>query len=105
MCFIKKSSIFIYSVPYILFSSYHFCLEVQGLLDPQHIERCQDRAQVMLRDHVTNCQPDQPVRFGKLLLLLPEMKRISSKVLEEILYQQNLGTFNFETLLADLFKP
>jgi len=54
----------------------------------------------MLRDHLVDCKPDQPVRFGKLLLMLPEMKRISPKVIEEILYQQNFGTLNLHTLLV-----
>ncbi|XP_066913806.1 photoreceptor-specific nuclear receptor-like [Clytia hemisphaerica] len=91
---------FIYLKSVVLFKP-----EVPGLLDPRHIERCQDRAQIMLRDHVVACTPEQPARFGKLLLLLPEVKRITPKTIEEILYQQNLGTFSFDTLLADLFKP
>ena len=76
-------------------------------MDPIHIERCQDRAQIMLRNHVIKCSSarDQPARFGKLLLLLPEVKKISPKTIEEILFQQNLGTLSFETILTDLFTP
>lgn len=58
----------------------------------------------MLRDHVIAYQSNQPARFGKLLLLLPEIKHVTAKTLEEMLFQQSMGTFSFETLLADLFK-
>ncbi|XP_057290367.1 photoreceptor-specific nuclear receptor-like [Hydractinia symbiolongicarpus] len=90
---------FIYLKSVVLFKS-----EVHGLLDAHHIEKCQDRAQIMLRDHVIAYQSNQPARFGKLLLLLPEIKHVTAKTLEEMLFQQSMGTFSFETLLADLFK-
>ena len=74
------------------------------MLDSRHIGRCQDRAQIMLRDHVVAYIADQPARFGKLLLLLPEIKRISPKTLEDILCNNSEGQFSFEAVLADLFK-
>ena len=78
--------------------------ESPGISDPRHIERCQDRAQIMLRDHVAIHRADQPARFGKLLLLLPEIRRVSPRTFEEVLFRQAMGHMSFEALLADIFK-
>ena len=91
-------------VTFLICYLFQFFLEVRGLHDYHHIERCQDRAQIMLRDHVVTYLSDQPARFGKLLLLLPEIRRVSPKTIEEVLFRQTMASFSFESLLADLFK-
>lgn len=84
---------------------YHLqSIDSRGLRDPHHIESCQDQAQVMLGDHIRHNFRDQKQRFGKLILLLPAMRGISTKTLEDVFFRQTIGPVSIETLLADLFK-
>ena len=76
----------------------------RGLRDPHHVESCQDQAQVMLGDHTRHNFRDQKQRFGKLILLLPALRGISTKTLEDVFFRQTIGPVSIETLLADLFK-
>ena len=86
------------------YTYFHYFIEAPGLYDATHIERCQDRAQIMLRDFVTSNYSEQPARFGKLLLLLPEIKKVSGKTLEDTLLKHFNNSFSFESFVNDLFQ-
>ncbi|XP_065065012.1 photoreceptor-specific nuclear receptor-like isoform X2 [Rhopilema esculentum] len=81
-----------------------FKYDSRGLRDPHHVESCQDQAQVMLGDHIRHNFREQKQRFGKLILLLPALRGISPKTLEDVFFRQTIGPVSIETLLADLFK-
>ena len=86
------------------YTYFHYFIEAPGLYDATHIERYQDRAQIMLRDFVTSNYSEQPARFGKLLLLLPEIKKVSGKTLEDTLLKHFNNSFSFESFVNDLFQ-
>eukprot|EP00794_Sanderia_malayensis_P018816 gene18816-20712_t len=81
-----------------------FKYDSRGLREPHHVENCQDQAQIMLADHIHHHFKDQKQRFGKLILLLPSLRCISNKTLEDVFFRQTIGPISIETLLADLFK-
>lgn len=52
--------------------------------DPIQVENLQDQAQVMLHQHIRNQQPQRPARFGRLLLILPLLRQVTSFRLEHL---------------------
>uniref|UniRef100_A0A8C8RGQ6 Nuclear receptor subfamily 2 group E member 3 n=1 Tax=Pelusios castaneus TaxID=367368 RepID=A0A8C8RGQ6_9SAUR len=78
--------------------------ETRGLKDPEQVENLQDQSQVMLDQHNRTHYPTQPVRFGKLLLLLPSLRFISSDRIELLFFRRTIGNTPMEKLLCDMFK-
>ncbi|XP_047397128.1 photoreceptor-specific nuclear receptor isoform X2 [Sciurus carolinensis] len=78
--------------------------ETRGLKDPEHVEALQDQSQVMLSQHSKAHHPSQPVRFGKLLLLLPSLRFITSERIELLFFRKTIGNTPMEKLLCDMFK-
>ncbi|XP_070568523.1 nuclear receptor subfamily 2 group E member 1-like [Ptychodera flava] len=81
-----------------------FKSETHGLRDPHQVETLQDQAQVMLGDYLRNQHPRQPVRFGKLLLMLPAIRGISARTLELLFFRDTIGSIQIERLLCDMFQ-
>ncbi|XP_074863048.1 photoreceptor-specific nuclear receptor [Carettochelys insculpta] len=78
--------------------------ETRGLKDPEQVENLQDQSQAMLDQHNRTHYPGQPVRFGKLLLLLPSLRFISSERVERLFFRRTIGNTPMEKLLCDMFK-
>ncbi|KAJ3593211.1 hypothetical protein NHX12_005547 [Muraenolepis orangiensis] len=78
--------------------------ETRGLKDPEQVENLQDQSQVMLGQHVRSHYPTQPARFGKLLLLLPSLRFVSSERIELLFFHRTIGNTPMEKLLCDMFK-
>lgn len=51
-----------------------------GLSDVAHIESLQEKSQCALEEYCRSQYPNQPTRFGKLLLRLPSLRTVSSQV-------------------------
>lgn len=51
-----------------------------GLSDVAHIETLQEKSQCALEEYCRGQYPNQPTRFGKLLLRLPSLRTVSSQV-------------------------
>ena len=51
-----------------------------GLSDVSHIESLQEKSQCALEEYCRTQYPNQPTRFGKLLLRLPSLRTVSSQV-------------------------
>lgn len=51
-----------------------------GLSDVTHIESLQEKSQCALEEYCRGQYPNQPTRFGKLLLRLPSLRTVSSQV-------------------------
>lgn len=75
-----------------------------GLKDPEQVESTQDQAQLMLGEYVRAQCPTQLARFGRLLLLLPALRRISTKEIEELFFKKTIGAVPIERLLSDMMK-
>ena len=92
--------VFIYNHIFICTISLAAC----GLKDPEQVESTQDQAQLMLGEYVRAQCPTQLARFGRLLLLLPALRRISAKEIEDLFFKKTIGTVPIERLLSDMFK-
>uniref|UniRef100_A0A3P9NCE2 Nuclear receptor subfamily 2, group F, member 1a n=1 Tax=Poecilia reticulata TaxID=8081 RepID=A0A3P9NCE2_POERE len=63
-----------------------FTSDACGLSDAAHIESLQEKSQCALEEYVRSQYPNQPSRFGKLLLRLPSLRTVSSSVIEQLFF-------------------
>lgn len=68
------------------------------------MEALQDQAQLMLQQHVKTQHPTHPVRFGRLLLMLPSLRYVPADRVEALYFQRTIGNTPMEKLLCDMFK-
>lgn len=57
-----------------------FFSDACGLSDVAHIESLQEKSQCALEEYCRSQYPNQPIRFGKLLLRLPSLRMVSPAV-------------------------
>lgn len=68
------------------------------------MEKFQDQAQIMLHQHVNRTQAN-PVKFGRILLLIPMIKDACPvKVIEQVFLQPSLGSKTIQEVIADIHK-
>ena len=72
--------------------------------DQAAISALQDQAQLTLSKYIAGAYPHQPSRFGKLLLLLPSLKSVSSKAIEDLFFKKTIGAIPIEKIICDMFK-
>ncbi|KAF7495101.1 Photoreceptor-specific nuclear receptor [Sarcoptes scabiei] len=75
--------------------------EARGLKDVHKIEQIQDQIQTMLMKQVKN---DNPIRFGKLLLLLISLKIIPNQKIARIYFKKIIENTSIEKLICEMFK-
>ncbi|XP_058963327.1 nuclear receptor subfamily 2 group E member 1 isoform X1 [Pocillopora verrucosa] len=78
--------------------------DIRGLRAPSHVEQLQDQAQSMLGEYDRQTYPNQQVRFGRLLLMLPALRVLSAKCIEQMFFRGTLDNIPMERLLSDMFK-
>ncbi|EAT46025.2 AAEL002765-PA, partial [Aedes aegypti] len=82
----------------VLFTTADAC----GLSDVAHIESLQEKSQCALEEYCRSQYPNQPTRFGKLLLRLPSLRTVSSQVIEQLFFVRLVGKTPIETLIRDM---
>ena len=76
--------------------------DATGLSNTTYIESVQEKSQCALEDYVRSQYPDQPTRFGKLLLRLPSLRTVSAQVIEQLFFVRLVGKTPIETLIRDM---
>ena len=69
-----------------------FSSDASSLSDSGTIEQLQEKSQY----------PNQPTRFGKLLLRLPSLRTVSASVIEQLFFVRLLGKVTTETIIKDM---
>ncbi|XP_060117393.1 nuclear receptor subfamily 2 group F member 5-like isoform X2 [Heteronotia binoei] len=79
-----------------------FTPDAVGLTDWCHVENVQEKSQCALEEYVRNQYPNQPSRFGRLLLRLPSLRIVSAPVIEQLFFVRLVGKTPIETLIRDM---
>jgi hypothetical protein len=79
-------------------------LETQGLKDTGQVENLQDQALAMLKNHVETSCPGNQNRYGRLLMLLVNLRISVSNKVEKTFFEKIIGTARMEKLLCDMFQ-
>ena len=64
----------------------------------------QDQVQLMLHTYTLRMYPTEPVRFGKLLLLLPTLATVSSETITDLFFRKTIGADSIERIINDMYK-
>ncbi|XP_028392943.1 photoreceptor-specific nuclear receptor-like [Dendronephthya gigantea] len=78
--------------------------ELKGLHDPWHVEQLQDQAQCMLGEHIRQQRPEEYVRFGRLLLLIPQLSKINTSLVERMFFQSSAHVKPMDKLINEIFN-
>ena len=70
----------------------------------QYVETLQDQAQSMLGEYVRTAHPSNQARFGKLLLLLPSLRTVRPKTIENLFFRGSVDQLPIDKMLCDMFK-
>ncbi|WAR00768.1 N2F1A-like protein [Mya arenaria] len=81
-----------------LSNAYNTC----GITDANHIDSIQEKSQCALEEYCRSQYPNQPTRFGKLLLRLPSLRTVSASVIEQLFFVRLVGKTPIETLIRDM---
>ncbi|XP_060563469.1 nuclear receptor subfamily 2 group F member 1-A-like isoform X3 [Ruditapes philippinarum] len=73
-----------------------------GITDTNHIDSIQEKSQCALEEYCRSQYPNQPTRFGKLLLRLPSLRTVSASVIEQLFFVRLVGKTPIETLIRDM---
>merc|ERR1712004_922220 len=65
-------------------------------------EQMQEKSQCALEEYCRTQYPNQPTRFGRLLLRLPSLRTVSSQVIEQLFFVRLVGKTPIETLIRDM---
>merc|ERR1711971_1134132 len=79
-----------------------FTTDAVGLTSSQVIESLQEKSQCALEEYCRTHYPNQPTRFGKLLLRLPSLRTVSASVIEQLFFVRMVGKVTIETMIKDM---
>jgi len=88
----------------ILFKSCSSADVKKKLKEVKVIEALQDQAQLTLSKYISIAYPTQPLRFGRLLLLLPLLKTVAPKTIENLFFRKTIGNISIEKIICDMYK-
>ncbi|KAJ8038578.1 Nuclear receptor subfamily 2 group E member 1 [Holothuria leucospilota] len=78
--------------------------DVRGLRETGLTDTLQDETQLLLHEYVSSTHSGDKTRFGKLLLLLPSVRSIHARSVEEVFFRTTIGKIPIERVLGDMFK-
>lgn len=78
--------------------------ETRTVSDLSAIATLQDQTQFTLNKYIQTAHPGQPLRFGKLLLLLPVLRTVSNNTIEELFFRRTIGNIPIERIICDMYK-
>ncbi|KDR18152.1 Nuclear receptor subfamily 2 group E member 1 [Zootermopsis nevadensis] len=79
-------------------------IDRRTLANPATVATLQDHTQYTLKKYNDTVHPRDPVRFGKLLLLLPTLRTVSAATIEELFFRRTIGDIPIERIICDMYK-
>lgn len=78
--------------------------KIKTLKNNHTITLLQNQTQITLNKYIKSTYPSQPFHFNKLLLLLPLLQTISSKIIKNIFFKQTIKHIPINKLIINIFK-
>lgn len=78
--------------------------DTRTLTEAVAVASLQDQTQLTLNKYIQTIQPGQPLRFGKLLMLLPGLKSVSNNTIEELFFRKTIENIPIERIICDMYK-
>ena len=87
---------------HVLFFLFCFLTDIPGLMNPGLVESLQSEAQLSLNEYVAAMHPADPLRFARVLLSLPPLRNIRSRVVSQLFFRELIGDVSMEDLLKQM---
>ncbi|KAH6920147.1 hypothetical protein HPB50_028865 [Hyalomma asiaticum] len=78
--------------------------DAKGLRNVARVEALREKVYAALEEHCRRHHPDQPGRFGKLLLRLPALRSIGLKCLEHLFFFKLIGDTPIDSFLLNMLE-
>ncbi|KAK9887244.1 hypothetical protein WA026_021091 [Henosepilachna vigintioctopunctata] len=78
--------------------------EHRELSERPKIMMIHDDSLATLNKYISSAHPEQPLRFTKLMLLLPTMKNVSSYTIEELFFRKTIGPIPIVKIICDMYR-
>ncbi|XP_044757286.1 nuclear receptor subfamily 2 group E member 1 [Coccinella septempunctata] len=78
--------------------------ELNNLLERQRILQLQDEHLTNLNGYISATHMEQPLRFTKLMLILPHMKKVSNFTIEELFFRKTIGSIPIVNIICDMYR-
>ena len=78
--------------------------ETAGLKDTSQVENLQDQALGMLKNHIESSSCQTTTRFGRLLMLMVNLRMSIAHRVEKAFFEKIIGNAKMEKLLCDMFQ-
>lgn len=78
--------------------------DAKGLKSTKIVEALREKVYAALEEHCKRHHPDQPGRFGKLLLRLPALRSIGLKCLEHLFFFKLIGDTPIDVFLQNVLQ-
>lgn len=78
--------------------------DAKGLRNVNRVEALREKVYAALEEHCRRHHPDQPGRFGKLLLRLPALRSIGLKCLEHLFFFKLIGDTPIDSFLLNMLE-
>lgn len=84
-------------------SSLFFFIEIQQIRDKRRVEKIQEDCLNALFSY-TQVNHQTPVKYSHLLLLVGELQKFNSKMIEDLFFKDFLGNHTIDNLLYDILR-
>lgn len=74
-----------------------------ALTEARIISQLQEQAQTGLSKYIQANAPSQPHRFGKILLMVPELNHLSSRNIQDFFFRKS-GESQIESAFLNMYK-
>nr|AQN67833.1 hypothetical protein [Leptinotarsa decemlineata] len=74
------------------------------LSDPARISAVQDESQLTLNKYISTTHPEEPLRFGKMMLMIPNLRTVPGETIEELFFRKTIGNIPIVKIISDMYK-
>ena len=78
--------------------------DLRGLRDVAAVSTLEDQAQLSLGSYIHTTYPKEPIRFGKLLLILPTLTAVTGRTITNVFFRETIGATPIERLINDIYE-
>ncbi|XP_045469593.1 nuclear receptor subfamily 2 group E member 1 [Harmonia axyridis] len=78
--------------------------ELNNLADKARVMMLQDEHLQTLNNYIITSHMDQPLRFTKLMLMLPHLKKVSNYTIEELFFRKTIGAIPIVNIISDMYR-
>jgi len=79
-------------------------VDTAGLSDAKAVQQLQDEAQLLLCNFMCRTRPDEPCRFGKLLLTVPCLRLIPTNAISALFFADVTSSVPMERIVTDIYR-